>query len=51
MVESAPPPTSSHGHGGFSKSIQKVVNNLRRCETRLRKIDEETEDIDAKWTE
>ena len=50
-TDSAPASAHSHGQGCFSKSIQKVVNNLRRCETRLRKIDEETADIDAKWTE
>ena len=41
--------TTGTGGPGFSKSIQKVVNNLRRCETRLRRIEEEATEISQKW--
>ena len=35
--------------GGFAKAVQKVVNGIRRCENRLRKIEEESEAAGAKW--
>ncbi|CAE7244447.1 unnamed protein product [Symbiodinium sp. CCMP2592] len=37
--------------GGLARHIQKAVNNLRRCETRLRKLETEVQDTDAKWAE
>ena len=40
-----------HGQrpGSMAKSIQKAVNNLRKCETRLRRIAEEQDEAQAKW--
>ncbi|CAE6930722.1 unnamed protein product [Symbiodinium sp. CCMP2592] len=35
--------------GGAIKVVQKIVNGVRRNETRLRKMDEEAEEAAAKW--
>ena len=40
---------SGIGKGDFVKSVQKLVNNVRRSEQRLRKQEEEKEQIDKKW--
>ena len=39
------------GRGGLSRQVQRIVNNLRRSETRLRKITEEEEITKQKWAE
>eukprot|EP00439_Symbiodinium_sp_Y106_P049122 s2048_g6.t1 len=39
------------GRGGLSRQVQRIVNNLRRSETRIRKIAEEETAAKAKWDE
>ena len=42
-------PQPGRGNGGLARHVQRAVNNLRRSETRLRKLGEEEDAAKAKW--
>ncbi|CAE7236609.1 unnamed protein product [Symbiodinium sp. CCMP2592] len=45
------PASTGSGTGDFVRCVQKLVNNVRRSEQRLRKQEEEREQVDKKWTQ